>query len=291
MSVNKQREQRVVPECVYLVGAGPGDPDLLTMKAHRLLREAEVLVYDRLVSDAVLEIVPAGATRISVGKAPNDHSLPQDEINQLLVRLARSGRRVVRLKGGDPFVFGRGGEEAEWLARHDVPFEVVPGITAASGCATALGVPLTHRGVARGARFVTGHCREDVPLELNWESLADPETTLAVYMGLSNIQIFCDRLQEAGLPGDTPVVAVASGTTPKQRVCRTVLKNLPADARAATLKPPVLFIIGRVVSVAEKIGIARLPEVGTVRCGETTPPVNRAPEVAVPREEARSSGG
>ncbi len=295
MSVSKPGEWGSVPERgaverVYLVGAGPGDPDLLTVKAHRLLSEAEVLVYDRLVSDAVLAIAPAGATRISVGKAPNNHSLPQDQINDLLVRLARAGRRVVRLKGGDPFIFGRGGEEAEYLARHGVPFEVVPGVTAASGCAAALGVPLTYRGVARGARFVTGHCREGVPLDLNWDSLADPETTLAVYMGLSNIEVFCERLQRAGLAGDTPVLAVASGTTPEQRLCRTVLRDLPEDARASGLKPPVLFIIGRVVEVAEQSGISRLPDMAQTRGDNAAAPLTADMPSVARREEAHSSG-
>lgn len=239
---------------VYLVGAGPGDPELLTVKAQRLLREAEVVVYDRLVSAAVLELAPPGAMRVDVGKRRGCHSRSQDEINALLVRLARAGRRVVRLKGGDPFVFGRGSEEADHLARHGVPFEVVPGITAAAGCAAAAGIPLTHRGVASGVRFVTGHCREDRELDLNWASLADPDTTLVVYMGLANLARIVERLIAAGLPAETPAVAIADGTTPTERRCRASLAELPAKAAQAELGAPVLVIVGRVVALAETWG-------------------------------------
>ncbi|MHA1113559.1 MAG: uroporphyrinogen-III C-methyltransferase [Alphaproteobacteria bacterium] len=240
---------------VYLVGAGPGDPELLTVKAQRLLREAEVVVYDRLVSPAILEILPRGAARIYVGKAPDAHHMPQDKINTLLVKLARTGRRVVRLKGGDPFIFGRGSEEAEILARHGVPFEVVPGITAASGCTAALGIPLTHRGLASGVRFVTGHCRGGRELDFDWPSLADPDTTLVVYMGLSNLPEISRRLIDAGLPAETPVAAIANGTTKRQKVCRTTLGDMPETVRDAGLGAPVLTVIGRVVALAEEWGL------------------------------------
>ncbi|MGE5503971.1 MAG: uroporphyrinogen-III C-methyltransferase, partial [Actinomycetota bacterium] len=193
---------------VALVGAGPGDPELLTVKALRLIGEAEVVVFDRLVSPEVLDLVPAGTTRIYAGKALGDHALVQDEINELLVGLARSGRRVVRLKGGDPFVFGRGSEEAEYLAHHNIPFEVVPGISSASGCSTYSGIPLTHRGLAMGVRFVTGHAREGLPLAHDWSKLADPDCTLVIYMGLTTLPLIADELVKAGLPADTTAAAV-----------------------------------------------------------------------------------
>jgi len=239
---------------VSLVGAGPGDPELLTVKALRRLGEADVVVYDRLVAPAVLDLIPAGTTRIFAGKAPGSHTLPQDDINALLVRLARAGHRVVRLKGGDPFVFGRGSEEAEYLSRHAVPVEVVPGITAAAGCTAAAGIPLTHRGLATGVRFVTGHCRAEHDLDLDWRSLADPETTLVVYMGLAQVARFRDELVAAGLDPNLPAAAIAHGTTPDQRVCRATLASLPETVGAAGLTAPVLLVIGRVVALADVLG-------------------------------------
>ena len=239
---------------VYLVGAGPGDPDLLTLKAHRLLQKADVVVYDRLVGEKILKLVPRGAMLISVGKAPRQHPIPQKEINLMLVSLAKAGRTVVRLKGGDPFVFGRGSEEAEELADQGVRFEVVPGITAASGCGAALGIPLTHRGTATGVRFVTGHCREDRELDLNWASLADPDTTLVVYMGMANIEQIADRLIEHGLPPETPVAAINEGTTDKQRSVVAPLTGIAETARRAAFGGPVLFVIGRVVDMAISLG-------------------------------------
>ena len=239
---------------VHLVGAGPGDPDLLTVKARRLLDEADVVVYDRLVSPDILALVPPGAARIHVGKATNQHTLPQGEINELLVRLARHGRRVVRLKGGDPFVFGRGGEEAEYLLAHGVPFEVVPGITAASGCAAAAGIPLTHRGLATGVRLITGHGKDDEELDIDWDGLADPDTTIVVYMGLANMETVSTRLIAAGLAAETPAAAIASGTTPRQKVCHTTLAELPRAVARAGLEPPCLLVIGRVVALAALFG-------------------------------------
>lgn len=232
---------------VYLVGAGPGDPELLTVKAARLLERADAVVYDRLISEAVLDLVPRGAMRVYVGKASGVHHLSQDEINELLLRLARPGRVVVRLKGGDPFIFGRGSEEAAYLARHGVPFAIVPGITAASGCAAAAGIPLTHRGLATGVRFITGHACAGRELDLDWTSLADPKTTLVVYMGLANLPEISARLIGAGLPAATPAAAIASGTTEKQRICATTLAELPEAVARAGLAPPVLVVIGRVV--------------------------------------------
>jgi len=243
---------RIKPATVYLVGAGPGDPELLTLKAHRLLNEADVVVYDRLVSAGVLDLVPPGASRIFVGKAANRHTMVQAEINKLLVKLAHAGRTVVRLKGGDPFVFGRGSEEADVLVSHGIPFEVVPGITAASGCTAALGIPLTHRGLATGVRFVTGHCRGDQPLDLNWASLADPETTLVVYMGLAHLERISRQLILHGLPADTPAVAIANGTTAGQRVCRAGLGDIAEAVAAVDLTPPVLTVIGRTVGLADR---------------------------------------
>jgi uroporphyrin-III C-methyltransferase len=232
---------------VYLVGAGPGDPELLTRKAERVLGRADAVVYDRLVGDGILALVPRGAMQIFVGKASADHHLSQDEINDLLVRLARPGRVVVRLKGGDPFIFGRGSEEAAYLARHGVPFAIVPGITAAAGCAAAAGIPLTHRGLATGVRFLTGHCRADTGLDLDWRSLADPDTTLVVYMGLANLPQIASRLITAGLPAETRAAAIASGTLPEQKVFATTLGELPGAVEAAALAAPVLIVIGRVV--------------------------------------------
>jgi uroporphyrin-III C-methyltransferase len=232
---------------VHLVGAGPGDPELLTLKAARLLERADAVVYDRLVGDGVLDLVPRGAMRIFVGKASAAHHMSQGEINELLVRLARPGRVVVRLKGGDPFVFGRGSEEAAHLARHGVPFAVIPGVTAAAGCAAAAGIPLTHRGLATGVRFLTGHCRAGAGLDLNWQSLADPDTTLVVYMGLANLPEISARLMAAGLPAGTPAAAIASGTMAEQKVCQASLGELPERVRAEALEAPVLVIIGRVV--------------------------------------------
>jgi uroporphyrin-III C-methyltransferase len=234
----------------YLVGAGPGDPDLLTVKAARLIRDADAIVFDRLVSPDILALIPAGTMRIDVGKQPAKHPVPQHEINELLVRLARSGQMVVRLKGGDPFTFGRGSEEAEYLARHGIPFEVVPGVTSASGCAARAGVPLTHRGLASGVRYVTGHCRDDADLDLNWRSLADPDTTLVVYMGMAQIARVARELMAAGLPSDTPVAAIASGTTPREARLFATLATIGGDARALAGQGPVLFIVGRVVALA-----------------------------------------
>lgn len=242
------------PATVYIVGAGPGDPELLTLKARRLLGEADAVVYDLLVSQPILDIIPANATRIFAGKAARNHHLPQEDINALLVDLAKSGRKVVRLKGGDPFVFGRGSEEAAFLAAHGVPFEVVPGITASQGCSAYAGIPLTHRGLAQGVHFVTGHCQEGKDLELNWKTLADPDNTLVVYMGLTNIQRIRDELVAAGLPAETPAAAIRNGTTPQQETFVTTLGDLPACIERAGLKSPTLIVIGKVVALARELG-------------------------------------
>lgn len=238
---------------VFLVGAGPGDPDLLTIKALRLIEEADVIVYDRLVSDDVLRLVPAGVSKIFVGKAPGNHPASQECVNDMLVRLARKGHRVVRLKGGDPFVFGRGGEEALHLVRHGVPFEVVPGMTAAIACAAYAGIPLTHRGLAHSLRFVAGHCRDDMPLDLDWRGLADGNTTLVFYMALMNLGEVRNRLMSAGLPGSTPAALVESGTTQRQRAIGTTLDELVRSARNHRVTTPTVVIIGRVAALAAEL--------------------------------------
>jgi uroporphyrin-III C-methyltransferase len=239
------------PPVVHLVGAGPGDPDLLTLKAARLLAAADVVVHDRLVGEGVLAMVRPEARLVPAGKSAGAHTLAQDGINRLLLELAQPGRIVVRLKGGDPFVFGRGGEEALFLMRHGIAVEVVPGVTAAAGCAASLKVPLTHRGLATGVRFVTGHCREGWWLDHDWRGMADPETTLVVYMGLAQLEEITCRLIEAGLAAGTPAVAVEAGTTPHERAVWSSLAGLDTAVRAAGLQPPTLMVIGRVVAVLQ----------------------------------------
>jgi uroporphyrin-III C-methyltransferase/precorrin-2 dehydrogenase/sirohydrochlorin ferrochelatase/uroporphyrin-III C-methyltransferase len=236
---------------VYLVGAGPGDPELLTVKAMRLLKQADAVVYDRLVSEEILELIPESVSRIFAGKASRKHVMPQQRINELLVDLARGGQKVVRLKGGDPFVFGRGSEEALYLAQHGVMVEIVPGITASVGCAAYAGIPLTHRGVAKGVRFITGHARNGEPLELDWRSLADPETTLVIYMGLANLDRICGKLVAAGLSAYTPAAAIENGTTAAQRTVLTTIADLPERVDQMGLRAPTLLVVGEVVDMAE----------------------------------------
>ena len=238
---------------VSLVGSGPGDPELLTLKALRLIWQADVVVYDRLVSPEIMAMVPHGVSRISVGKSPGKHCVPQDQINDIIVGLASAGRRVVRLKGGDPYIFGRGGEEALELRHHGIPFEVVPGVTAAAGCSSYSGIPLTHRGLNHGVRFVTGHLHDDESLDVDWNKLADPDCTLVIYMGLANLQKICAELVRAGLPATTPAAAIHGGTTRDQQ---KVISNLAELARAvenAGLKSPVTTIIGDVVTLSEEL--------------------------------------
>jgi len=238
---------------VSLVGAGPGDVDLLTVKALRLLGAAEVVVYDRLVSADILELIPAGITRIAVGKSPGQHCVPQSQINEIIVSLAESGRNVVRLKGGDPFMFGRGGEEVLALKQHNIEFEIVPGITAASGCSAYSGIPLTHRGKSRRVQFITGHFKNDEPLDINWEKVADPDSTLVIYMGLANLDQICQSLVAAGLPASTPAAAVENGTSQQQRRVLSHLDNLARETKDQGLKAPVMIIIGEVVSLAPEL--------------------------------------
>jgi len=238
---------------VSLVGAGPGDPDLLTVKALRLLQEADVVVYDRLVSDEIMNLVPAGVSRIAVGKTPGKHCVPQDQINQIIVNLALSGRQVVRLKGGDPYLFGRGGEEALVLRQQKIPFSVVPGITAATGCSAYSGIPLTHRGLNHGVRFLTGHFREDQDLDINWDKVADPDCTLVIYMGLSSLSFTSEKLIEAGLAESTPAAAIHGGTTACQQKLISTLVDLPVAVVRANLESPVMLIVGDVVSLSDDL--------------------------------------
>ena len=239
---------------VYLVGAGPGDPDLLTVKARKIFDEVDVVVYDRLVSDEIMELVPVGTSRINVGKQPRFHPVPQNEINSLLVSLAKEGRRVMRLKGGDPFLFGRGSEEAAYLYDNDVPFHVIPGVTSASACAASVGLPLTQRGYANGVRFVTGHCSVENELDWDWKGMSDPNTTLVVYMGVTNLPQICVRLISNGLPPTTAIAAINNGTRPDQTCLVSTLGEISGDLAKKELDGPVLFIIGRVVELTKALG-------------------------------------
>ncbi len=237
---------------VYLVGAGPGDPELLTLRAARLLAQADVVVYDHLVGEGVLALVGRQAERLYVGKQRARHSLPQDDINRLLVRQSQLGRAVVRLKGGDPFVFGRGGEELQVLAAAGVPFEVVPGITAACGVASYAGIPLTHRDWAQSCTFVTGHLK-DGSSDLDWPALARPRQTVVIYMGLTGLSTICAQLVAHGLPPSWPAAVVAQGTLAEQQVVCATLATLPAAVAAAGLQSPCLTIVGEVVRLRDQL--------------------------------------
>lgn len=237
---------------VYLVGAGPGDPELLTLKALRLMHKADIVLYDRLVSEAILLKLRPDADKVFVGKARSDHAVPQEDLNSMLVRLAKEGKKVLRLKGGDPFIFGRGGEEIETLAEAGVAFQVVPGITAASGCATYAGIPLTHRDYSQSVRFLTGHIR-DGGVPLNWSLLAQEQQTLAFYMGLSGLAIICEELLAHGMEKDMPVAVIQQGTTRDQKVSVGTLQTIVEQARDDDIQPPTLIIIGRVVALRDRL--------------------------------------
>ena len=236
---------------VTLVGAGPGDPELLTLKAARLIRDADVVVYDNLVGEGILDMIPAHTDRIYVGKKAGQHTLPQDDINRLLVDLARSGKRIVRLKGGDPFVFGRGGEEMEELMAAGFHVEIVPGITAALGAASSCHFPLTHRDHAQSCVFVTGHLKNHT-IELDWPALARPGQTLVFYMGITGLNIISSQLIAHGLAADTPAALIYKATLPDERFIPTTLEKLEATATAEAVRPPALIVVGSVLTLATK---------------------------------------
>ncbi len=237
---------------VYLVGAGPGDPDLLTFRALRLMQQADVVLYDRLVAPEIVDLCRKDAERIYVGKKRNQHALPQEEISQLLVGLAKQGKRVLRLKGGDPFIFGRGGEEIELLSSENIPFQVIPGITAASGCASYAGIPLTHRDYAHTCVFITGHLK-DGSMDLNWETLIQPRQTIVVYMGLMGLEELCSELILRGLSKTMPIALIQRGTTSQQKVHIGELATLPGISKLHDIKPPTMIIIGEVVKLHETL--------------------------------------
>ena len=244
---------------IFLVGAGPGDPDLLTVRALRLIQQADTVIYDRLVSPEILRLIPRQAAHVYVGKATSRHTLSQSEINTLLVEQADTRKTIVRLKGGDPYIFGRGGEEALALVRHGIAFEVVPGITAGQACAAYAGIPLTHRGLASGVRFITGHLRNNDNLVIDTHTLADSGQTLVIYMGLANLDLIVGKLLQAGRTPDTPAAIIERGTTPQQRNLITTIGELEATANAQDIQSPALLVVGDVVSLAAELGEA-LPE-------------------------------
>jgi uroporphyrin-III C-methyltransferase/precorrin-2 dehydrogenase/sirohydrochlorin ferrochelatase len=238
---------------VFLVGAGPGDPDLLTLRALRLMQETDVVVYDALVSDEVMALVGKEAERIYVGKRSGNHALPQEAINALLIDLARQGKHVLRLKGGDPFVFGRGGEEIEMLAAHDIPFQVIPGISAANGISCYAGIPLTHRRYAQSVLYATGHLCNGM-LDLDWVALTRPHQTVVIYMGLSAVALICEKLVEYGLPATHPIAVVQQGTTAAHRIVSGTLATIADRVAASGLASPSLILLGEVVPLHETLG-------------------------------------
>jgi uroporphyrin-III C-methyltransferase len=245
------RIPQLQPGQVALVGAGPGDPGLLTLNAIMLIQQADVLVCDRLVSDEIAALKPAKAELINAGKSCKEHVLTQDQTNQVLVDQAKLGKRVVRLKGGDPYIFGRGGEEVEVLMDNQIESIIVPGITAASGCSAYAGFPLTHRDFAQSVTLATGHIKHDGKLELDWSALASDDRTVVFYMGLNNAQLISDNLQAQGRGADTPVGLIERGTTLQQRTVFTTLSELPQAIKDNGLKPPTMMIVGEVVTIAE----------------------------------------
>ena len=252
-AIGRQAENAAAPRGeVYLVGAGPGDPDLLTFRALRLMQKADVVLYDRLTNPNVINLVRREAERIYVGKQPEDHELPQGDISALMVKLAKEGKRVLRLKGGDPFMFGRGGEEIEALAAEGIPFQVCPGITAAIGAAAYAGIPLTHRDHAQACVFVTGHGR-DGKIDLDWTALLQPRQTVAIYMGLRNVDALTREFIARGADPDLPAAIIDNATRPGQRVVVGSLATLAAKTREAELTGPSIIIVGTVVTLRDKL--------------------------------------
>lgn len=246
------KDQQITKGEVFLVGAGPGDPDLLTFRALRLMQQADVVLYDRLLGSGILDMVRRDAERIYVGKRKDDHTLPQENISELLITLAKQGKRVLRLKAGDPFTFGRGGEEIEALAEQGIAFQVVPGITAAHGCSSYAGIPLTHRDHAQSCTFVTGHVKDGEP-NLNWKTLVQPKQTVAIYMGLSSLQKIADNLMRCGASTELPVAVIADGTRKAQHVITGNLSNIAQRVEQQKIASPAMIIVGTVVTLRDKL--------------------------------------
>ncbi|MEI6730113.1 MAG: uroporphyrinogen-III C-methyltransferase [Pseudomonadota bacterium] len=243
------QEIKIYP--VSIVGAGPGDPELLTLKAKRLLGDAQVVIYDRLISPQIIAMINPGAETVFAGKSCKHHIMTQDQINLSLVEFAKLGKKVVRLKGGDPFIFGRGGEEIEFLLEHNIPFETVPGISSASGCSTAFNIPLTHRDLSNNVRYVTGHAKAN-KLDLDWEKIVNPAGTLVIYMGLANVNLICENLIKHGLPENFPIAVIENGTLDNQRIVVGELLDIADKVKIADLQSPSLIIVGKVVSLYYK---------------------------------------
>lgn len=246
--MNSTTKNNFVAGEVALIGAGPGDPELLTVRAFSFIKQAEVAVYDRLVSEEIMALLPHDCERVYVGKKQAKHHLPQEQINALLVELASQNKKVVRLKGGDPFVFGRGGEEAQYCLSHGIPCHIVPGLTAASACTSYVGIPLTHRQVAQSCTFVTGHVKDCGQLDLPWQALNDKKQTVVFYMGVKSLPIITEQLINAGRENTTPAALIYKGTTPEQQVFRGTLSSLQAIVEQHNIKPPTLIVIGDVVN-------------------------------------------
>jgi uroporphyrin-III C-methyltransferase len=247
-TISKNKKTYLADGEVALVGAGPGDPDLLTIRALKFIQQAQITVYDRLVSEEILALLPEGCEKIYVGKKQAKHSVPQDKINELLADQAKLGKKVLRLKGGDPFIFGRGGEEAQYLLENGVSCHVCPGITAASGCTTYAGIPLTHRGIAQGCSFITGHMQNDELLDLPWESLTSSVQTVVFYMGINTLAKITEQLIIHGRSPDTPAALIYKGTQPEQAVYRGTINTLENIVVKHNIKPPTLIVIGEVVN-------------------------------------------
>ncbi|WP_286235132.1 uroporphyrinogen-III C-methyltransferase [Thalassotalea sediminis] len=259
MSVyNPHNKQPFLGGEVALVGAGPGDPDLLTIQAYRFITQAEVAIYDRLVSKEIMALLPEDCDCIYVGKKQAEHRVPQDGINRLLVEHAQAGKKVLRLKGGDPFVFGRGGEEALYALNHGIACHIVPGMTAASACTSYVGIPLTHRQTAQSCTFITGHVKDCGELDLPWHTLSDSKQTIVFYMGVKSVPVISQQLAKAGRDKNTPAALIYKGTTPEQRVFRSTLQSLEATVINENIKPPTLIVIGDVVGIFDDVMLSNI---------------------------------